>query len=222
MSSSRRGLVVLAVVFRLTPTASAHELGVTQVSAEFRRDGSFQVDITVDPDALLTRLEAYSRREISSGLTPAERDRRIAALASVFLDRVEIRFDGSRRLPRFEYLPAASDARTGDLGGVERSLPGGSPAGLESIEKSRVRLTGRQPSGAGTWTFLHGAAIGAFAMNLRIGDSPVEEVWLEGGRPSAPLPLATGESLQAWARRAAWMAIGLIALCWHARRVVSQ
>ena len=58
------------------------------------------------PDALLTRLEAYSRREISSGLTPAERDRRIAALADVFLDRVEIRFDGSRRRPRFEYLPA--------------------------------------------------------------------------------------------------------------------
>jgi len=217
VSSWTRGLVALAVVFRLTSTASAHELGVTQVNAEFRRDGSFQVDIAVDPDALLTRLEAYSRRGISSGLAPAERDRRIAALADVFLDRVEIRFDGSRRRPRFEYLSAASDARTGDLEEIERSLPGGSPAGLEP---SRVRLTGRQPAGAGTWTFLHGAAIGAFAMNLRIGDSPVEEVWLEGGRPSAPLPVATGESLQAWALRAAWMAIGLIALCWHASRVV--
>jgi hypothetical protein len=216
----RRGLVVLSVVFLLTPTASAHELGVTQVNAEFRRDGSFQVDIAVDPDALLTRLEAYGRREISSGLAPAERDRRIAALADVFLDRVEIRFDGSRRRPRFEYLPAASDARTGDPGEIERSLPGGPPANLEPIEPSRVRLTGRQPAGAGTWTFLHGAAIGSFAMNIRIGDSPVEEVWLEGGRPSAPLPLATGESLQAWAQRAAWMAIGLIALCWHASRVV--
>jgi hypothetical protein len=219
---SRRGLVALAVVVGLTPTASAHELGVTQVSAEFRRDGSFQVDITVDPDALLTRLEAYSRRDISSGLTSSERDRRIAALANVFLDRVEIRFDGSRRRPRFEYLPAASGARIGDRGEIERSPLDGSPARLESIEHSRVRLTGRQPAGAGTWTFLHGAAIGAFAMNLRIGDSPVEEVWLEGGRPSAPLPLATGESLQTWARRAAWMVIGLIALCWHAGRVVSQ
>src|SRR6185503_21118309 len=105
------GIVVLALVVRLTPTAFAHELGVTQVSAAFRRDGSFEIVITVDPDALLTRLEAYSRREISSGLTPPERDRRIAALGNVFLDRVEIRFDGSRRRPRFEYVPAASDAR---------------------------------------------------------------------------------------------------------------
>ena len=196
---------------------------MTQVSAEFRRDGSFQIDITVDPDALLTRLEAYSRREFSSGLTPAERDRRIAELGNVFLDRVEIRFDGSRRRPRFEYLPAPSDARReGDLGRVERSSLVGSATGLDPVERSRVRLTGRQPAVAGTWTFLHGAAIGAFAMNLRIGDGPVQEVWLEGGRPSPPLPVATGANLQAWAQQAAWTAIGLIALCWHAGRVVSR
>lgn len=222
MSFVGRGIVVLALALRLTPTASAHELGVTQVSAEFRRDGSFQIDITVDPDALLTRLEAYSRREFSSGLTPAERDRRIGELGSVFLDRVEIRFDGSRRRPRFEYLPAPSDAREGDLGRIERSSLGGSPVGLEPVDRSRVRLTGRQPAVAGTWTFLHGAAIGAFAMNLRVGDGPVQEVWLEGGRPSAPLPVATGENLQAWAQRAAWMTIGLIALCWYAGRVLGR
>ena len=85
-----------------------------------------------------------------------------------------------------------------------------------------MRLTGRRPAAAGTWTFLHGAAIGAFAMNLQIGDSPVQEVWLEGGRPSAPLPVATGESLQVWAQRAAWTAIGLIALCWHAGKAISR
>lgn len=221
MSSFRR-IVVLAVFFRLTVALPAHELGGTQVNAEFRPDGSFQIDITVDPDALLGRLEVYSRSEISSNLTPAERDRRIAALGDVLLDRVEIRFDGSRRQPRFEYLPAAPGALEGLPPGEARSLP----ARVEGLPldqaRSRVRLTGRRPAGAETWTFLHGAAIGAFAMDVAVDEGPVQTIWLEGGRRSAPLPLAPGQNLQAWAERASWMAIGLVALCWHARRLVQR
>src|SRR5207248_1565175 len=93
----------------------------------------------------------------------------------VFLDRVQIVFDGVRDRPRFEYLPvsAFSDA---------------------AQAPSTVRLTGRVPSGAREMSFANGLAMGSHALNLRVGDAPVETVWLEGTQASPPLRL--------WAPRA--------------------
>lgn len=185
--------LLLAIVLHLATVLTAHELGVTQVSADIRADGSYQIDIAVDPDALLTRLEVQSGATISSNLSVAERDRRIAALGRVFLDCIEIRFDGSPPRSRFEYLPG---------------------------ERSWVRLTGRWPAHARAWTFSHGATIGAFAMTVRQGGGPEEIVWLEGGRPSPPLSLAVRRTVQDFIEGAAWIAIITTALAWNARRRV--
>jgi hydrogenase/urease accessory protein HupE len=167
-----RALLLVAFVLAGARWAQAHEIGKTQVSAAFPGDGTYQVDIVVDPDALLTRLEVYGGSKVSTGLGRTERDARVMARTAVFLDRVSVAFDGQRTRPRFAYRPASA---FGDL------------AQAPSI----VRLTGPVPEGARAFTFAYGLALGSFALNVRIGDSPVQTVWLTGSAPSAPISLTS-------------------------------
>ena len=100
----------------------------------------------------------------------ADRDRRINALASTFLERVVVRFDAAIAQPRFDYLPASA------LGDAAQS-------------PSLVRLTGQVPPGARELTFAYGLALGSYALNVRIGDSALQTLWLDGPQASAPVSL---------------------------------
>jgi hydrogenase/urease accessory protein HupE len=159
----------LAVLLSLTATLSAHEIGASQASASFR-DAAFQIDLVVDPDTLLSKLEAFGGHPISLRLPRAERDRRIRELADVFLSETAVCFDGQRVRPRFGYQPASA---FNDL----------------AQAPSVIRLTGEVPSGAGAFTFRYGVALGTYALNTRIGDSPVETQWIVGGATSEPVAL---------------------------------
>src|SRR6185436_10097958 len=114
--------------------AAAREIGKTQVTATLNHAGDYRVDVVVDPDALLTKLEVFGGTTMSSGLTRVERDRRIDALRDVFLGRVRLWFDGAPGSPAFEYLPASA---FNDL------------AQAPSI----VRLTGTVPAAAREFSF---------------------------------------------------------------------
>jgi hydrogenase/urease accessory protein HupE len=164
-------------------------MGKTQVTAVIR-DGAYSLDIVVDPDALLTKLEVFSGAPISNtAMSRSERDRRIAALSSTFLERVVVRFDGRVDRPRFAYLPASA------LGDVAQS-------------PSLVRLAGDLPPDAREMTFAYGLALGSYALNLRIGDSAQQTFWLEGTQPSAPVSLVAPPPPPA-ARQVAWQYFGL-------------
>src|SRR5262249_44287549 len=92
------------------------------------------------------------------------------ALQRVFINRVRLQFDDATVSPHCEYVPASvlSDfAQT----------------------PSVVRLTGRVPPYAERLTFAYGLALGSYALNVRIGDSPVERLWLEGPQPSPAISL---------------------------------
>ena len=189
MSRNRRcrGLLTcveaVAVLIACAGPAGAHEIGKTQATAVVR-DHTCTVDVVVDPDALLTALEVSSGSALSTGLTRPERDRRIGALSSVFLDRVTLRFDADVVRPRFAYVAESA------LGDAARA-------------PSRVRLTAGVPPGARTMTFAYGLTLGAYAFNVRIGDGPVQTYWLDRMRPSpgisliAPPPPLTGRQV-AW------------------------
>jgi hypothetical protein len=167
----RSRAVAAAIVCLLAPSrAGAHEIGKTQVLASFRADGSYVIEVVVDPDALLTRLEASSGRPISSRLDRLERDRRIASFSDVFLAQVTIRFGDAAASPAFEYVPASrlSDA---------------------VLAPSTVRLTGMVPRAAETMTFSYGLAMGSYAMVVRLGSHPPQTLWLEAGHPSEPISL---------------------------------
>jgi hypothetical protein len=170
MSHHTLRVVIVAVIVALAAPATAHEIGKTQITAAFDVDGSYRLDVVVDPDALLTKLEVYGQTPIASGLTRAERDRRIDALRAVFLERVSVWFDGVRSTPRFEYLPASA---FNDL------------AQTPSI----VRLTGPVPYGSRDFSLGYGLALGSYALNIRIGDSPVQTLWIDGTARSAAVSL---------------------------------
>ncbi len=185
----RRFLIVVLAL--LAPVAArAHEIGKTQVTAAVHpgapgsTGGTYHLDIVVDPDALLTKLEVYGERPVSKGLSRAERDRRIRALEHILIERVSLRFDGNPVTPHFQYVPSSA---LSDL------------AQAPSI----VRLSGHVPAAAGTATLAYGLALGSYALNVRVGDSPVQTFWLDGAQSSpaislvAPPPPATsGEVAQ--------------------------
>jgi hydrogenase/urease accessory protein HupE len=150
--------------------AGAHEIGKTQVTVTIAAPSRYQIDIIVDPDMLLTKLA------IAAGQTPArdvarpERDRQITALAATFVDSVQLTFADGRARPQFEYRPASA---IGDFA----SAP------------SLVRLTGAIPAGAREVRFAYGLAMGAYALNLRIGDAPQQTLWIDGPRLSEAMSL---------------------------------
>jgi hypothetical protein len=149
----------------------AHEIGATQVAASFTAE-TYVVDVTVDPDALLTLLWIRAGRQIETVVDRAARDRRIEELAPVFLDSIDLRFDGARTRPGFEYRPASATA------GVAR-------------QPLLIRLTGRHPA-ASKFTISYPLASGSFAMTVRFAPDVVRTIWLEGGVQSAPVALDAG------------------------------
>lgn len=153
-------------------TIEAHEIGKTQVAAVFepaRR--TYQIDVAVDPDALLTRLQILSSGGVTSTLDREARDRAIAGLGAAFLDATRLTIDGVEQQPDFEYLPA--------------------PALSDFAQApSTVRLTGTLPAAARAASFSYALTDGTFALVARVGDSAPQTLWLERGRESGPISLA--------------------------------
>ncbi len=110
-------------------------------------------------------------------------------LSSTFLERVLLRFDSTTTRPSFEYVPAST------LGDVAQA-------------PSLVRLSGTVPAGATNLTFAYGLALGSYALNVRIGDGPVQTFWLEGAEPSTAISL-TSPPPPATTGDVAWQYFGL-------------
>ena len=171
----RRRVLGLIAAFLLTsgPKAGAHEIGKTQVSAVVDpAHHTYQCDVVVDPDALLTRLQIRATGDVEPPGDRDDRDRRIEALGPSFLDAVRVRFDGVPMTPRFEYRPSSAFS---DL----------------AQAPSVVRLTGTIPADTKTFTFSYGLASGTFALVVHIGDSAAQTIWLEGNTESAAMSLVT-------------------------------
>ena len=80
-------IITLCIAMLVAIVASAHEIGKTQVQASLR-DGAYEIDVVVDPDALLPTLEAYGQQAISRDLP--------------------VSFDGRPAASAFEYLPSSA------------------------------------------------------------------------------------------------------------------
>ena len=167
----------------------AHEIGKTQVVAVFEPSrGTYQIDIAVDPDALLTRLQIASSGSVTPTPDRDVRDREIARLGVSFLDAARVLFDGRAQRPHFDYRPASA---LSDL----------------AQAPSSVRLSGALPAGTRTFSFSYALTDGTFAIVARIGESPAQTFWLESGRESAPISLTAPPPPTAAA--VAWRYLGL-------------
>jgi hypothetical protein len=167
---TRTSIVVAIVAGAFTTSATrAHELGKTQAIATLH-NGAYQVDVSVDPDALLTTLEPSAGIERTVRYGRNDRDRRIRELADIFLSCTHVLFDGQPVAPAFEYRPAP-------------------PFDDLAQTPSVVRLRGQIPAGARTFSFNYGLALGTYALNVRIGEGAVRTQWIVGAASSEPVPL---------------------------------
>src|SRR6185295_16401924 len=96
---SRRVLFVLAILAVLpgVPVARAHELGKVQVYATFLKDGTYQIDVPIDPEHLTPGDEGGPAGETRYGAIEglsAKVDRQLGTFLRNFVDGATVSFDG--------------------------------------------------------------------------------------------------------------------------------
>ena len=153
--------------------AGAHELELTEVHVAFESDGTFRVEVMNDPGWLLMRVEPFSGLGLSGRLDPPDRDDRLAAMEPTFAEWVHLYFDGERAPISATYLPPAEDGPTaadGTLLGV-------------------MRLDGRVPPGAETFSFAYGLIMDAYPLLIRDRSDEVVTYWNVGEYETEPMRL---------------------------------
>ncbi|HVS65186.1 MAG TPA: HupE/UreJ family protein [Thermoanaerobaculia bacterium] len=140
----RRALEALAVCWLLgAGELRAHDFTVTQTLAVLRDDGTFQVEMTVDLDALLLGVgSGHDPAELAArvaALSPDELEVRTGRLRSLFERRIRVYFDGEPT----RFVVTFPDREEGTL----------DPAWGEASLGIRARLTGRIPGDAERFSF---------------------------------------------------------------------
>ena len=139
----RTAYFVAGICALLSAAAAAHDLKLTDTLIVLKTDGTYQVDMTCDLDALAlgapTRSDSAELAERLRALSPEELNERLGDLRRYFERRIRIRFDDQPSLPRVTF----PDHGTSLAGAIE-------PASVLGLT---ARLEGQVPPGAGTLTF---------------------------------------------------------------------
>lgn len=119
-------------------SAPAHVFEFTQIVVVLSADGSYQIDIAADIDALALGLDpatdsALVARQISA-LAPAELDEAMRLARATLRQRIEIRYDGVIQQPKVDF--------------PQHGTPAAQTADAPTVLGTLARLTGRIPAGA--------------------------------------------------------------------------
>ncbi len=180
-------IAAVAVLLSLPFSLKAHSFTVTEVAVIFRGDGGYQVDMSVDADALALGLppDTPSQEvvEAMEQLSPQEFEAAVEQAKAYVAQYVRIRFDGAKQSPPVEFpqygTAAAMDAQT--------------PTVLGTL----ARMEGRIPDGAREFTF--GASQVFKAVKLTVFDpsSPKPATFTLGpGEESPPHIIGGGQQTQ--------------------------
>ncbi len=170
----RRHILAAVVVALLAGplAARAHEAEHTLVAFTFSRDGTFVLDVTNDANWLLLRLESFVAmeggvpRSANTGrLSDQERDTRLRALGSLFLDRIVVWVDGHEVRPEsVEYVPP--------LGKTPADL-------LQPL--AAYRLRGRVPPGSQSMRWYYGMVADAYPIVVARADGRTDKEMIVAG-----------------------------------------
>lgn len=150
-----RGCAAVVITF-CTAVAAGHDFAMTDVLVILRDDGRFQIDMTVDVDALAlgvppatdSALTASALREMS----PADFEVAQTRARETIQRRVRIEFDGAKIIPAVEFpeygTPAATESEIPTLLGIT------------------ARLHGRRPADAQIFTFGASAAFNVVRLSI--------------------------------------------------------
>ena len=108
VKNSRSRLVTVALAgWALASPAFAHVFTITNVLAILKSDGTFQIDMTVDVDALALGVPATSDSTLVVNalreLKPEELERAIQQARDTILRRTDIRFDNQKVIPQVTF-----------------------------------------------------------------------------------------------------------------------
>lgn len=165
---------LLAALLILTATASqAHQLGKIQVYTTFLKDGTYQIDVPLDPSHLtpgdLGGSAGGTRYGPIAGLKP-EVGQQFGKLLRSFVDGATVAFDGHSVQPELIMAPPDPDAPP---------------------DRVTLRLHGSIPGGAQTFTWKNTLNVGSYPLVLKNeGDESSVWQWLEAGAASSPFALA--------------------------------
>lgn len=169
----RRLLALLLLAF--PAAAAAHELGTIRVSAELRKDGTFEIDAIVDRQHLPPGFGASGRIDPRfgkiDGLTP-ELEARVGGLIADSINGVHVAFDGREVAPRVAVVRPE--------GGVS----------VAEAPELKLRLSGAIPGGARTFTWRNDVKLGTYMLAIRTeGQEAIARQWIEGPAESEPFRL---------------------------------
>jgi hypothetical protein len=167
-----RPLLLAALLILPGAAARAHELGKIQIYATFLKDGTYRIDIPVDPAHLWPgdkgSAEGETRYGAIAGLTP-EVDRQFGKFLRDLANGATVSF-GAAVQPKLAIPPPATDEPPG---------------------RTTLRLAGPIPPGARAFTFREEVPLGTFPLVLLIeGEESSVWQWLDAGATSPPFSLA--------------------------------
>ena len=170
--------------------ATPHDLERTQVLVSFTAGGEFLIDVRNDPDWLLARVEPFSGLPLSGRLEARARDRRLVELVPTFAHWVWVWFDGERAEATVEYLPPPAESASG------------------RPPLATMRLRGRVPPGATTFSWAYGLVIDPYPMVIADGSGDRITHWVEGDLESAAIVLAELTPGSRWRVMARYLGLG--------------
>lgn len=138
---TRPAAVILALMLATLAArpATAHDLSFTDALVLLKTDGTYQVDLTCDLDALALgappKTDPVELMAALQAMSPEELEQRVEDLRHYFERRVRLRFDGEDASPRITF----------PYRGTELALQAQPPTLLGLT----ARLSGRVPEGAG-------------------------------------------------------------------------
>jgi len=167
-------VIASALVFAGANEARAHEMGAFEVRMTVRDSGDYLIEFPIDPENFLQRLEFLSGGEMSEPKSAEEFEKKIREKESLLLSRFDLRFDGKRSQPRFEYEPGEKSA---DLNAISAT----------------IRLRGEIPAGAKSVTWSYGLIFSRYLFTMRHprGGESGQRQWIEADAASTPVRLDT-------------------------------
>lgn len=202
MRCGRVGLLLVSLL--LARPAAGHEMGAGRVEATFLADGTYRIDVRIDPETTLRRLSLAAGDEApTEGLSLPALEDRLLARRDQLLAAMTVRFDDRTARSRLELLalelasstPAATPTPTTASGSPAADAAPSPEQLLRQLEaqpgvEAVLRLSGDMPPAARNFTWRYALPATAYALILRDERHDlVATQWLDADATSQPFDL---------------------------------